>query len=120
MQAQNQVSQIEGALVTSFRDKLSPLAETIAKEKGASAVLAADSYLFWFDPAADITDEVIAAWRALPADKPAIEEAAEEVAELQSELDAVEGELAEVEEEIQDLNEAAEEAEVAAPTGAAE
>ena len=58
MQAQNQASQIEGDLVAGFRDQLSPLAEKIAKEKGASAVLASDSYLFWFDPAADITDEL--------------------------------------------------------------
>jgi Skp family chaperone for outer membrane proteins len=116
MQAQNQASQIEAELVADFRSKISPLAEKIASQKGASAVLAADSYLFWFDPAADITDEVIAAWRAMPAAAPdeevveeAVEEVAEELAEVQAELEEVEGELAEAEGEIEELQEAVEE-----------
>ena len=108
MQAQNQASQVEVELVAAFRDRVAPLAERIAKEKGASAVLAADAYLFWFDPAIDITDEVIAAWRALPADASAqvvAEEAAEELAEVQAELDEVEEELAVAEEELQEVAE---------------
>jgi Skp family chaperone for outer membrane proteins len=116
MQAQNQASQIEGELVAAFRDEISPLAEEIASQMGASAVLASDSYLFWFDPAADITDEVIAAWRAMPADAPveevveeAVEEVAEELAEVQAELEEVEDELAEAEGEIEELQEAVEE-----------
>lgn len=71
MQAQNEASQIEGRLVEEFREKVDPLAEKIAREKGAKALLAADSYLFWHDPAIDITDQVVEAWRALPADKSA-------------------------------------------------
>jgi Skp family chaperone for outer membrane proteins len=112
MQAQNQASQIEGELVAAFRDAISPLAEEIASQMGASAVLASDSYLFWFDPAADITDEVIAAWRALPAEAPVeeiVEEVAEELAEVQAELEEVEDELAEAEGEIEELQEAVEE-----------
>jgi Skp family chaperone for outer membrane proteins len=112
MQAQNQASQIEGELVAAFRDEISPLAEEIASQMGASAVLASDSYLFWFDPAADITDEVIAAWRALPAEAPVeeiVEEVAEELAEVQAELEEVEDELAEAEGEIEELQEAVEE-----------
>lgn len=105
MQAQNQASQVEVELVAAFRDRVAPLAERIAKEKGASAVLAADAYLFWFDPAIDITDEVIAAWRALPADASAEEVAAEELAEVQAELDEVEEELAVAEEELQEVAE---------------
>ena len=115
MQAQNQASQIEAELVADFRSKISPLAEKIASQRGASAVLASDSYLFWFDPAADITDEVIAAWRAMPAAAPveevveeAVEEVAEELAEVQAELEEVEGELAEAEGEIEELQEAVE------------
>jgi Skp family chaperone for outer membrane proteins len=112
MQAQNRASQIEGELVAAFRDEISPLAEEIAAQMGASAVLASDSYLFWFDPAADITDEVIAAWRALPAEAPVeeiVEEVAEELAEVQAELEEVEDELAEAEGEIEELQEAVEE-----------
>jgi Skp family chaperone for outer membrane proteins len=70
-QAQNEASQIEAQLVEEFRKKVDPLAEKIAREKGAKALLAADSYLFWHDPAIDITDQVVEAWRALPADKAA-------------------------------------------------
>jgi Skp family chaperone for outer membrane proteins len=103
-QAQTQAAQVEQQLVAEFRAVISPLAEKIAKSKGASAVLAVDSYMFWFDPAIDITDEVIAAWRARPA-----EEAIEEVAEVQAELEAVEGELADAE---ADLSEAEEQIEV--------
>jgi Skp family chaperone for outer membrane proteins len=101
--AQNQAGQFENTLVTEFRAKIDPLAEKIARQRGASAVLAADSYLFWFDPETDITDEVIAAWRALPADEAVAD------AETQAELEAVEEELAEVEEEIAELKEAIEE-----------
>ncbi|TDJ43871.1 MAG: OmpH family outer membrane protein [Gammaproteobacteria bacterium] len=109
MQAQNRASQIESELVADFRVEISPLAEKIALEMGASAVLASDSYLFWFDPAADITDEVIAAWRALPAEDPVeetVEEVAEELAEVQADLEAVEDELAGAEGEIDELQEA--------------
>ena len=69
MQAQNEASRVEAQLVEEFRAKVDPLAEKIAREKGAKALLASDSYLFWHDPAIDITDQVVEAWRALPADK---------------------------------------------------
>jgi Skp family chaperone for outer membrane proteins len=108
-QAQTQAAQIEQQLVTEFRDAISPLAEEIAKSQGASAVLAVDAYMFWFDPAIDITDEVIAAWRARPAEEAVVEAAIEEVAEVQAELEAVEGELADTE---ADLSEAEEQIEV--------
>jgi Skp family chaperone for outer membrane proteins len=104
--AQNQAAQFESTLVTEFRAKIDPLAESIARQRGATAVLAADAYLFWFDPEIDITDEVIAAWRALPADVAATD--------AEAELEAVEEELAEVEEEIAELKEAIEETELPA------
>ena len=110
MQAQSQASLMEQELVTGFRDKLTPLAEEIAKAKGASAVLAADSYLFWFDPTIDITDEVIAAWRALPSEEPVADEetaadVADELAEVQAEFEQLENEQADVEKEVDDLQE---------------
>ncbi len=123
-QAQAQATQIEQTLVSEFRDSISPLAQEIARGMGASAVLAADPYLFWFDPAVDITDEVIAAWRARPAGESSAEVAedvADEMAEVQSELDEVEKqraetakELAKVQEEIEELKEAVKEAAVPA------
>lgn len=120
MQAQNQAPLMEQELIAAFRGKISPLAEDIAKSRGATAILASDTYLFWFDPAVDITDEVIAAWRAQPAEEPqeqatgdvveeVVDEVAEELAEVQEELEEAEGELAEVEEEIEELQEAIEE-----------
>lgn len=119
-QAQAQAAQVEQQLVIEFRDAISPLAEKIAKSKGASAVMAVDAYVFWFNPAIDITDEVIAAWHARPAEEVA-EEAIEEVVEVQAELDAVEDELLdaeadilEVEEQIDVLEEIIDDAEVSA------
>lgn len=120
MQAQSQASLMEQELITAFRDRLAPLAEEIAKANGASVVLASDSYLFWFDPAVDITDEVIAAWRALPGDDASegdeaaveMEEAADvagELAEVQAELEQVESELADTEQAVEELQEDAQE-----------
>jgi Skp family chaperone for outer membrane proteins len=108
-QAQATAAQVEQGLVTDFRNVITPLAESIAKERGASAVVAVDAYLFWYDPEIDITDEVIAAWRARPAE--AVAEAQSELEEVAEELAETEEELAEVEEEVEELKEAIEEAE---------
>jgi Skp family chaperone for outer membrane proteins len=99
-QAQGQIGQLEQTLVADFRASISPLAEEIAQANGASVILADDSYMFWFDSSVDITDEVIAAWRALP------KEAA--TSEVQEELAEVESELAEVEEQLEELQETVE------------
>jgi Skp family chaperone for outer membrane proteins len=99
-QAQTRAAQVEQTLVSDFRDAITPLAKGIAKSRGASVVVAVDAYLFWFDPEIDITDEVIAAWRARPA---------EEVAEVESELEEVAEELAETEEELVEAQEEVEE-----------
>jgi Skp family chaperone for outer membrane proteins len=106
-QAQNQAAMIESGLVEEFRANIEPLAQAIAKEKKAKVVMAADAYVFWFDPSVDITDEVIAAWRAQPEAQAeeAVVEAIEEVADAESELEAVQEELAGVEEEIAELKE---------------
>jgi Skp family chaperone for outer membrane proteins len=110
-QAQTAAAQIEQTLVTDFRDAITPLAEGIAKSKGASVVVAVDAYLFWFDPETDITDEVIAAWRARPAEAVAEAEAESELKEVTEELAETEEELAEAQEEVEELQEAIEEVE---------
>jgi Skp family chaperone for outer membrane proteins len=103
-QAQLQANQIEQALVIEFKDSISPMAEEIAKAKGAQVILAQDVSLFWYEPTVDITDEVIAAWRAQSQDT-----GSDEVAQVEEELEAVEGELAEVEEQLEELQEVVEE-----------
>lgn len=88
MQAQNEAGQVEAKLVEEFRDKVDPLAEKIARERGVKALLASDSYLFWHDPSIDITNDVIAAWKALPAEKSAEAPAAGAAAEPAAAIDA--------------------------------
>jgi Skp family chaperone for outer membrane proteins len=104
-QAQGQANQIEQSLIAEFTDSVTPLAQAIAESRGAQVILAQDAYLFWYDPSRDITDEVIAGWRARPT-----EETGEGVAEVQAELEEVAGELAEAEEQIEVLEEVIEDA----------
>jgi Skp family chaperone for outer membrane proteins len=62
-QAQQTSQQAQLALTQQFRDQLRPIAERIARQRGAKAVtLQLDTWL-WFDAEVDITDEVIAAMR---------------------------------------------------------
>jgi Skp family chaperone for outer membrane proteins len=73
-QAQQLAQQYENELVTQLREKIKPLAEEVAKSRGASVVFLADVTLFWNEESADITDEVIGKLRANPsilADEPA-------------------------------------------------
>jgi Skp family chaperone for outer membrane proteins len=108
-QAQAQANQIDQALVIEFKNSITPLAEAVAKKKGAKIIFTQDVGLFWYDSTVDITDEVIAAWRAQP------EAAAEgDVAQVEQELEQVEGELAEAEQQIEELQEAVEQTEEAA------
>ena len=88
-QAQAQATQIEEQLIEDYRAEIQPLAQEIARSKGASIVFADDSYLFWYDDSLDITDEVIAAWRALPDDS-ADEDVAEELAEVEEQIEVLE------------------------------
>ena len=114
--AQQQAGQIEVAVVDEFKDQIRPLAEKVARDKGTSIIVTQDQSVFWYDASIDITDEVIAAWRAQEGDVSAeaeeVEEVEEELAEVEEELEEVEEELAEVEEELEELQEAVEEAEV--------
>lgn len=76
-QAQQQVNQVEQELVDEFRDSVAPMAAEIAQSRGASMVLAKDVYVFWYEAEMDITDAVIAAWRARDTAVPEPEAAAE-------------------------------------------
>lgn len=82
--AQQQVQQLEVNMVLEYREQMEPIVETIARSRNASAVLLSDTSVFWIDPAADITDEVIAAIRA----EGSLEEASEEAEQLEEAMDA--------------------------------
>ncbi len=111
-QAQVQANQIEESLINEFRKEIQPLVEEIAASKGASIVLLQDASIFWSQDSLDITDEVIAAWKALPQDSEGeAEEMAEELEEVEEELAETEEELAEAEEQLEELQEELEEAE---------
>ncbi len=89
-QAQAQASLLEQQLVNDYRDKVEPLAKDIASELGVSIVVTADANVVWFDPAVDITDEVIAAWRAAPAEEDVPEVIPEVAPEAAPEAEQVE------------------------------
>lgn len=73
--AQQKVQEYQVGLVSRFRQSVQAVAADIARSRGAGVVLAADSTMLWFEPALDITDEVIAALRAKSVDvaPPAVE-----------------------------------------------
>lgn len=52
------------SLIEKFHDEVRTQAAAIARQRGASTVLMANESTLWFDPEADITDEVIARMRA--------------------------------------------------------
>ncbi len=67
MVAQLRQQQLRNELIVQFRNEIRPMAEKAARSQGASAVfVAADNVVLWFDPSLDITDEVIAEYRANP------------------------------------------------------
>ncbi|HSG91490.1 MAG TPA: OmpH family outer membrane protein [Pseudomonadales bacterium] len=62
--AQQKSAQFRTAVINAFRDEVQPYASEIAKARGAVAVITVATPMLWFDPAADITGEVITAMRA--------------------------------------------------------
>ncbi len=58
--------QYKMALVQQLRKKIQPIAESIARKKGADIVTAVNTSTIWFNPAVDITDEIIAEMRVQP------------------------------------------------------
>jgi Skp family chaperone for outer membrane proteins len=64
--AQQRMQQYQEELAQEFRDRVRPVVAEVAKAKGASSAHLIRPGVFWFDPAVDITDEVIAKLRAMP------------------------------------------------------
>ena len=61
--ARQKATEYQAQLAQQFRAEVQPVAAELARERGASGVLLANS-LLWFEPAVDITGEVIDALRA--------------------------------------------------------
>lgn len=62
--ARQKAADYRASLLGEFNAELRAAAAAIAKERGATSVLIVDDSLLWFDPAADITADVIARLRA--------------------------------------------------------
>lgn len=62
--AVQQSSEFRSDLILRFREEVKNIALNIAKRSGSKLVLISNYETIWFDPAADITDEVIAQMRA--------------------------------------------------------
>lgn len=64
--AQQKAQEYQLELATQYRQSVKPVAEKIARARGASVILVAGPTLLWFEPALDITAEVIGELRAGP------------------------------------------------------
>ncbi|RDH84564.1 MAG: hypothetical protein DIZ80_03595 [endosymbiont of Galathealinum brachiosum] len=64
--ASQKSQQYRAALILQLRKNIQPVAEKIARERGADIVSISSNSMIWFNPEIDITDEVIAAVRAQP------------------------------------------------------
>lgn len=62
--AEAQVNEFRASEITKFRDEVKPLAEEIAKARGAKAVLSSGVGIVWFDTSVDITADLIEKMRA--------------------------------------------------------
>lgn len=69
--AQQKAQDFQTGLAASYRQAVQPIVAEIARSRGAAVVLVADATMLWFDPATDITAEVIAELRANPVTFPA-------------------------------------------------
>lgn len=66
--AQQNLNQHRSQIINGFRDEVKPIATQVATERGLSLVVPKNEFfVFSFDPALDITTDVVAALRALPA-----------------------------------------------------
>lgn len=70
LQARQQARQFQLQLATKFRQDVQPVASEVALSKGASVIMLANS-LMWFEPAIDITADVIGKMRAAKVQQPA-------------------------------------------------
>ncbi len=57
-------SDFRADLIQQFRKEVSEIAQNVARRSGSKLVLVSNYETIWFDPSADITDEVIAIMRA--------------------------------------------------------
>ena len=64
--ASQKSQQYRAALIQQLRKNIQPIAEKIARERGADIVSMSNNAMIWFNPEIDITDEVIAVVRAQP------------------------------------------------------
>ena len=64
--ARQKSQQVQVALINQLRDQVRPIAESIARTRGAKAVLMNSEPVLWFDASIDITADVIAQLRANP------------------------------------------------------
>jgi Skp family chaperone for outer membrane proteins len=62
--AQNKLRQYEASLLEELRNLIQPVAEKIARERGAQSAQIINPSLLWHDASIEITDEVIAALNA--------------------------------------------------------
>jgi len=62
--AQQRMQQVQASLINQFRDELTPVVKQIARENDAQLVLINNGSVLWYDPAIDVTDQVIGALRA--------------------------------------------------------
>jgi len=67
--ASQKAQQYRTALILQLRQHVQPIAEKIASQRGADIVLTSNNAMIWFNPGIDITDEIIAEIRAMPAAK---------------------------------------------------
>ncbi len=72
LQARQKARQFQLQLATQFRKDVQPVATEVARAKGASVVMLSNT-LMWFEPAVDITAEVIGKMRSMSSDQPAAE-----------------------------------------------
>lgn len=77
--AQVRAAQFRQAVIQQFRNEVQPYASAVAKKNGAAVIITVATPMLWWEPAVDITDEVIADMRAAgleAADEPAAQQPA--------------------------------------------
>jgi outer membrane protein len=75
--AQAEINELQMQLQSEFQQKLTPVLDALAKEKGLQALFsAADAGLVWADPGLDLTTETIKKLDAATTGKPAAAPAA--------------------------------------------
>lgn len=64
--ANTELLQLRANIFKQLRDQIKPIAEKIAHQRGAKAVMLVDQSMLWFDHGVDITADVLAKVRAHP------------------------------------------------------